>query len=332
MTWSSKNIKLLRYFIGPVLFSWLSYSIYLQVKEQTNLSASLNSFGNILNDNRSWKLWLVLLLMMVNWGVEAKKLQVVLSPVEEMRWRRSLKAVLTGLAFSISTPNRVGEYPGKVLWVQPGNRIKALSLIIAGNLSQLIITLIMGLGALIFLLYAQDAATMALWAGSYFPYLRAGIWVAGGLLIIAGVTYFRLQHVIDIGGRFAWVRKITAHAAVLKEMDNSLLVRIGGLSLLRYLIFASQYILLLQAMQVDIPLWQAFWLIGGLFLILSLVPTIAFAELGIRGQLSLALFGLYSSNSFGIIAASIGIWVINLVIPAMIGSLFILRIKTFQNR
>lgn len=332
MTWSSKNIKFLRYFIGPVLFSLLSYSIYRQIKNQTDLTASLNSFSAIMNDDRRWKLCVAVLLMMINWGVEARKLQVVLGPVEKMDWYKALKAVLTGIAFSISTPNRVGEYPGKMLYVQPGNRLKALSLIIAGNVSQLIITLIMGVGALIFLLYAQDSATVAIRSGSYFPYIQAGVWVAAVLLVITAVTYFNIKNVVYIGKKFPALRKITTHATVLKELNNSVLIRISSLSLVRYLIFALQYMLLLQAMQVNIPVWQAFWLIGGMFLVLSVIPTIAFAELGIRGQLSLILFGLYSSNRFGIIAASMGIWVINLLIPAIIGSLFVVRIKIFNSR
>lgn len=332
MSWFNKNIKFLHYFIGPALFIWLAYSIYQQVIHQNDLAAALNSFGNTLNDNRRWKLWMVLLLMMVNWGVEAKKFQVVLAPVEQVDWRTAIRAVLTGIAFAINTPNRIGEYPGKILFVQHGNRLKALSLIAAGNLSQLIITLIMGWGSLIFLLYTREPATAGIRAGSYFSYIQAGIWITGGLLALALATYFRLESVIRIGKKFPLMRKIATHAAVLQEMGNRILLQIGGLSLVRYLIFALQYILLLQALQVDIPVWQAFWLIGGLFLILSLVPTIAFAELGIRGQLSLILFGLYSSNRFGIIAASLGIWVINLLIPAVIGTLFILRIKIFSSR
>ena len=332
MTGFNKNIKFLQYFIGPALFIWLSYSIYQQVSNQTDLTTSLHSFGNLLNESRRWKLWLVFLLMMINWGVEAKKFQVVISPVEQMRWRKAIRAVLTGIAFSISTPNRVGEYPGKMLYVQPGNRLKALLLIIAGNLSQLIITLLMGFCALIFLLYAPAAATADIRMRSYFPYIQKGVWVAGVLLAVAAATYFSLKNVVDIGEKFPALRKITTHAAVLKDMSNSMLTYVGGLSLVRYLIFALQYLLLLQAMQVEIPAWQAFWLIGLMFLVLSIVPTLAFAELGIRGQLSLLLFGMYSSNRFGIVAASIGIWFINLVIPAMIGSLFILRIKIFNSR
>ena len=85
-------------------------------------------------------------------------------------------------------------------------------------------------------------------------------------------------------------------------------------------------------MQVDVTVWQTFWLISVVFLVLAVVPTIALAEVGIRGKISLELFGLFSINNIGIITASVGIWCINLVIPSLLGSLLILRIKIFKNK
>jgi len=39
---------------------------------------------------------------------------------------------------------------------------------------------------------------------------------------------------------------------------------------------------------------------------------------------------LFSSNIVGIVATSLAIWIINLVIPALIGSLLILNIRLFN--
>jgi hypothetical protein len=89
---------------------------------------------------------------------------------------------------------------------------------------------------------------------------------------------------------------------------------------------------MIQLMQVTVSYWQAFWLISVIYLILAIVPTIALAEVGLRGKVSLELFGLFSANKLGIIAASTGIWLVNLVIPALFGSLLILSIKIFKNK
>jgi len=58
-----------------------------------------------------------------------------------------------------------------------------------------------------------------------------------------------------------------------------------------------------------------------------MAPTIGFTELPVRATASVELFKLYSSNIVGIQAAALGIWIINLVIPAIIGSLLIFGIK-----
>jgi hypothetical protein len=47
---------------------------------------------------------------------------------------------------------------------------------------------------------------------------------------------------------------------------------------------------------------------------------------------SVKLLSVYSSNVLGIQAAAFGIWLINLVIPALIGSLLIFGIKIMKER
>jgi len=66
--------------------------------------------------------------------------------------------------------------------------------------------------------------------------------------------------------------------------------------------------------------------------VLAIIPTFAIAELGLRGKVSLKLIGLFSTNSLGISIATATIWIINLVLPAIAGSLLILSIKIFKNR
>jgi hypothetical protein len=69
-----------------------------------------------------------------------------------------------------------------------------------------------------------------------------------------------------------------------------------------------------------------------MFLILAIVPTIALAELGVRGKISIFLFGAFSTNTLGIVLTASTIWLINLILPALAGSLFVLGIKFFRNK
>jgi hypothetical protein len=76
-------------------------------------------------------------------------------------------------------------------------------------------------------------------------------------------------------------------------------------------------------MHVDIETSISILLMMLFYFIMALAPTIGFTELPVRASLSLILFGAYATNVFGIQVATFSIWVINLLIPAIIGTLII---------
>jgi hypothetical protein len=83
---------------------------------------------------------------------------------------------------------------------------------------------------------------------------------------------------------------------------------------------------------VNVRWWESFGAVSVIFLVLAVIPTFAIAELGLRGKVSLTLLELFSANSLGISITTATIWLINLVIPAIAGSLLIVSIKIFKNR
>ncbi|MDH7464569.1 lysylphosphatidylglycerol synthase transmembrane domain-containing protein [Chitinophagaceae bacterium 26-R-25] len=284
-----------------------------------------------LTGSDSWKLYLLLTLTFVNWGIEARKWQLLMLTLEKTTWWRAMKASLSGVAFAINTPNRIGEYGGRVLYVKEGHRIQAVSLAIAGSFSQLIITFLMGcLGLVYFLNFAPHNISKS-WS-SYLIWIR--ITLAGGTVVtvLCLLLYFRLSWLIKSIEKIPRIGKRIHQIAILEELGVTRLLRVFSLSFIRYCVFIFQYILILQLMDVDMGGWQIAWTVSVMFLILALIPTIALAEVGIRGQLSIQLFGLFTSNNVGVIAGTIGIWFINLVVPAIVGSLLILGIKIYSGK
>ncbi|MEP6748598.1 MAG: lysylphosphatidylglycerol synthase domain-containing protein [Bacteroidota bacterium] len=326
----NKNIKiLLNYGIGPLLFIWLSYSIYSQIKNQPDLHETLHNLRVSITGEQSWKIYLTLLLVPINWGLEARKWQVLLKPVEMIGFFNSFKAILAGLAFSMNTPNRIGEFGGRVLYIHEGYRWKALSLTVAGSFSQLIITLVAGSGGLLFLLTNQITATGI---ARYYIWIRVLFYGSLLVTICLLLLYFRMGQLIKWIEKIPKARPFLQHIAIIEDLPVTILLRTMMLSFARYIIFVFQYILLLQLFGVDASIWHSFWLISVLYLILAITPTIALAEVGIRGQVSLLLFTLVSTNKFGIAGAATAIWFINLVIPALAGSLLFLSLKIFSDK
>ncbi len=99
------------------------------------------------------------------------------------------------------------------------------------------------------------------------------------------------------------------------------------LSLLRYSIFLLQYYALFQFFGVSLTLPISFITVAFVFLSMALVPAMALADLGIRGQLSLWIVGAFSTNALGIVMATTTIWFINLILPAVVGAAFLSKSK-----
>lgn len=320
----NKNIKIFfNYFLGPVLFVWVSWSIYNQVIHQPNLERSWVAIKKSFSGPIVVNIVLVVLLMVVNWGIEAVKWKLAVQRIQRVSFFTSYKAILSGTSFSVTTPNRVGEYLGRVLYMNEGNRLKAVSLTIACSMSQLIVTLFMGWIGIILLRNRIEGA--GLLSGFWLQMIVYGVLFA---LVTLTVFYFRLSLIIRLVERVPGINKYTWLIKGLDDFNATLMMQLLSLSTVRFLVFIVQYYLLFRLFGVDVSLWQGLWAVSVSFLVMAVIPTIAlFTDLSLRGQVSLKLLGLFSSNSLGISLASVSIWFINLIIPALTGSLLILGIK-----
>ena len=328
----NKNIKrIFKYVIAPLLGAWLFYSLYQQINSQPNLDQSLHLIKEAPFGQNAWKFWSVILMVFINWGVEARKWQILIQPVQKMNFITAYKSVLTGVTLSINTPNRIGEYGGRILYVKDGSRIKAISLSIAGSISQLIITLIMGCIGLFYLLNYKLEHNEHVMGLSYF-WIETLLFLSIFICLLLILFFFRLSWLIKLVEKIPAMEKYVQYINVLEVFTPKLLLRLLSLSLFRYITFVLQYILLLQVLNVAILWYEGFPVISILFLVLAVIPSFAIADLGIRGTFSSALLGLYSTNQVGILGTTFGIWFANLFIPALIGSVLILSIKFFKEK
>ena len=311
-----------------MLFIILSWSLYRQIINKPGLAMQ---WQQIKLSWINWKFWLVVFLMFINWGIEARKWQLLIKHVQKFSFYKSFKSVLSGCSVTMLTPNRVGEYGGRILYVEENNRIKAISLTIVGSISQLLVTMLMGCFGLFFLRYFShyDPSIVTLlpqfWE-AVITYLSVAI------TFILLLFYLRLGWLVRMMEKIPALHKTVKHISVLDEFSNRQLIQILSLSFVRYLVFVLQYVLLLRVMDVQIASWLCFWLMTVFYLVMAVAPTIGFIELPMRLSTSWAIFKLYTTNQLGVGAAALGIWTINLVIPAIIGSLLIFSIKIVKEK
>jgi uncharacterized membrane protein YbhN (UPF0104 family) len=325
----NRNIKIfINYFLGPLLFIWLSLSIYNQVRHQPDLKTSWIKIKQSIQSPEIWNLVIVFFLMFVNWAIEALKWKIVIKPIQPLSFFKSFRAVLSGVSFSVSTPNRVGEYLGRILYMDEGKRLKAVSLTIVSSISQLMITLFFGAIGLFYLsgrIVKSEMTSSPIWL----QMVQYGVIL---VLAILTVFYFRLYFFTKLIDKWLARSRYAGFIQSLKSIHATLLLKLLSLSAIRYVVFIIQYFLLFELFEVTVNWWQCFEAVSVIFLVLAIIPTFAIAELGLRGKVNLKLLALFSANSLGISIATVTIWLINLVVPAIAGSLLIVSIKIFKNR
>ena len=326
----NKKIKILvNYVLGPLLFIWLSYSLYNQVNKQPDLPGAWEQIKNTSLTKVVISIAGVFLLMLLNWLIETWKWQLAIRKVQSVGLWKAFKAILSGVSFSTTTPNRIGEYAGRVLFLDEGNRLRSISLTIVCSMSQLIITILMGCVGLAVLMNKIAGSTIV--SGS-----DSGLWLKiflyGSLivLLVMLLIFFRLSILSRLAEKIPWLDK---HLYLVKELDDietKVLVRLLLLSFLRFIVFCVQYYLLFRLFNVEINWWQSLFVISVVFLILAVIPTFAIADLGIRGEVTWRLMQLFTVNTLGVTLAIASIWFINLVLPAIAGSLLIAGVRLFK--
>jgi hypothetical protein len=241
---------------------------------------------------------------------------------QNLSFLKAYKAVLSGVSFSVALPNRIGEYIGRMMYQPEGGRLKIISLAIVGSIAQLLVTIVAGIIGLVVLkkniLQAYPHVTI------WYQFILYGL-----LFILGGIAlfYFYVSAVIGFFKRWLSNHHYLYLVESLQNFNVSFLAKIFFLSSIRYGVFLLQYILLFHFFNVDVSAITIAPVMSVVFLALAIIPSIALIEVGLRGEVTLRLMGLFSMNSLGIGLTSVTIWFINLIIPAIIGTLFLLNVK-----
>lgn len=313
--------------------------IYDQLFYRKDISSVFEAFSNISQGfSLNILLTFALILFPVNILLESVKWKYLIDKLEKVSLYTAIKGVVVGKSVSMIMPNRVGDYIGRVFMLKKADRVQAILSTFLGSLAQFITTIIFGLTALIF----------------YFPeYLditiRTNAWLFIGLIVviisiifILIFTYLNFAFFSVIIKRFSgkYYVKIEKYAEVfswynLKELLNVLL-----LSIIRYAVFSLQFYLLLQFFGVNISYFVAMMLVAITYLLMTIIPTIALTEIGVRGSISMFVFkhhfevlGLWNSEfALSVVSASSMLWLINLIFPAILGTIFVFSLKFFRKR
>jgi hypothetical protein len=304
-----------------------------------------NDFRNVIsalrddfsNDAFLRNLAIVMFMMIINWSLETFKWRFLIGKIEKVGFFRAFQAVFAGVSVSSFTPNRVGEYFGRVYILKSASHMEGILITILGSMSQLLVTLFTGsIAMLVFIpVYLPESGL----ARGYIYYSIVSITVVLNFLafgLFLNINFLNILKERILRNRLKGVRRFFRVFAFFRRRE---LYTVIGLSFLRYVVFSTQYFLLLRMFAVHVGIVESFMVISLVYFVMAVIPTIALTEIGIRGSVAIYFFSLLpalqgsstEAINFGILSASIMIWIINLGIPAIIGSFFVFRLEFFRH-
>ena len=311
---STKIIKTFNIVLCSVIFVFFYGNVWQKLTEQ-NAPFTWKQLFNI-DFIHTGILTGIVLMMFLNWIIEALKMQILIKRLHPVSLLTSLKSVWTGVTFSFLFPNRFGEFIGRSFFFHH-ERLKIGLIAIVSSWAQMLITLFIGtIGLMIHLQIFSSNLFVNLWS----------LIAVGLVCTITGFLYFKLSWSAQIvkRWRFNWLKKQVQKIEILSEFSARELFKILCLSLLRYFIFFVQFYGAFHFFNIELSFFHALIFIPVYYVLLMAIPSFAITEIGVRGTVSIFLFSALAGGDNGLIfAASTLIWLINILIPAIIGSCFL---------
>jgi len=314
---SIANQKLLHFLKFIVLVASVVV-IYFQFKSKVVSLSDLSLLREKLSSVKAILLLLLtFLLMLLNWSLESFKWKYLLNSVEDINFFQSFKGVLSGLAIGFITPNRVGEFAGKIAYLKSENRANGAVMSFVGSSAQLLVTIQAGLIAIAVSKY-----------GSVIDVFVTPITLV--MFVVISLVWFKSNLFLKWISKFTWLKKWNKHADKLADVSESKMITVYVISLVRYMVFPLQYFILFKMLDTTIDFSECLSMTATSYFLLAIVPTYAIAEIGARGSMNLLAFSELNAP-FAVLSVTFLIWIINLIIPALIGSYQIARFKLQKN-
>jgi hypothetical protein len=264
-------------------------------------------------------LLVVAVLMVVNWLLEAVKWRHLLHGLEQMPLGRAFMATIAGTSVGFVSVNRTGEFLGRVLFLAPGNRVAGGFATALGSIAQFVVTLAAGgLGLLLLTVMNMPLPWHAGWISWALATLTALF------AFVALVLYFRPGLLRKLFLLIPFLHRFEQASGVLSRYRHTELVNMLFLSVARYVVFGFQFVLLLRAFDAGVDHVEAILAIPLVYLIATLIPSVMLTELGMRGSVAIAVLAPFGAADTMVLMATTCLWVINVALPASVGSLILL--------
>jgi hypothetical protein len=320
LTASSK--KLISYLLKAAILVLAFVYIYRRINSNTNLRQFEHLIAGISRSQAIITMSIVFLLMLVNWVLESYKWKYLTHELQKISTWQAIESVFCGLNWAIFTPNRIGEYGGRVMFLPGPKRIHGVFVMAVGSFGQNVITNVLGLIALIWFNYTYYHLNT--WAALSLSVL------AVGFMLLLLLVYFNINWLVGLLNRIKFLKKYEHFFDIMGKYDKPELLNIMLFCLARFFVFSFQYYLVIHLLMPAIPVFPMMMMVFILFFIQSALPSLDLLDVGVRSVTASAFFVYITDQKIAVMAAVSSIWFINLIIPAILGSVFVFKLKFFD--
>jgi len=266
---------------------------------------------------------LIIVLMVFNYVLEAMKWQYLTKKWAPITLWQAIESVFCGLSLAIFTPNRWGEFGGRVMFLPPRRRVHGVFAMAVGTFGQLVVTSVVGSASLLWFIYYFLGINQWLYIG----FLTTGI----GFMLLMLIFYFNVRWVVFLLNSIPFLKKYHRFFDVMKRYRFKELLHIMGYCVFRFATYSFQYYLIMHLLLPEIPMFKIMLLTFVFFFIQSVLPTIDIVDIGVRSATADKLFEYVTQQHIAVIASVALIWFTNIIVPAILGSVFVLKLKIFDN-
>jgi hypothetical protein len=258
--------------------------------------------------------WFIVLpvFAILNWSLEMKKWQYLVLKLEKHSFKEAAKGVMSGVAVSQLLPYRTGEYLGRLAFVKDENKIEAGILSVAGSFSQLLITLLFGIAAFV---YLEPIPYPISFLVSFLALL---------LLLVFGYMYLPQFKALN---QFVFFQKLKHALQLLNTKD---LIYLLLMSFLRYISFVLPFSLLVLYFDlgIDSSVFYAMTAVACIYFLQTVSPNFILTDIAIRIGVSTLVFSgsMFEINTLDYVPGLV-IYVFNVLIPMFIGAFVLILLK-----
>ncbi len=272
-------------------------------------------FGTYFNHFGSFEILILILatfLVLANWSLEALKIYYFAIKLEKIKFSDVLKSVAASVSIGLFTPQIIGDIFSKKYYLSDQFQSQSITILFLSRTAQFLITVFFGTLAYICFWYLKPIHSTL-----FNPIIIICIITLSSFIFITlflKISPLKInswfQKYFNFNGSIYFFNQLTWFDHVINLL----------LSWFRYGVFTCQYLLLLFVFGVDITKIEVIFNVWLTFFVKSILPTLNFFnELGVREATAMYFFDKTNTDLQAVVLASMLLWIINILMPSIIG-------------